>query len=45
MTNTNIIITSQEQTPIVYPEMEELLPYLNEEEYQALEKDILANGC
>ena len=45
MTNTNIIITSQEQTPIVCPEMEELLPYLNEEEYQALEKDILANGC
>ena len=45
MTNTNKTITNQEQTPIIYPEMEKLLPYLNEEEYQALEADILQNGC
>ena len=33
MNNTNKIITSREQVPIVYPEMEmeDLLPYLNEE--------------
>ena len=45
MHNTNTIYTSQEQEPLVFPEMESLLPYLNEDEYQALERDILANGC
>lgn len=45
MKNTKIEYLSSEQTPVVYPEMDELLPALHGEEFSALEKDILENGC
>ena len=45
MKNTNILYDSAEKTPVVLPEMEELLPPLTEEESSALEADILRNGC
>ena len=45
MRNTNIIYDSAEKTPVVLPEMEELLPPLTDEQSSALEADILRNGC
>ena len=45
MKNTNILYDSAEKTPVVLPEMEELLPPLTEEQSSALEADILKNGC
>ena len=45
MKNTNILYDSAEKTPVVLPEMEELLPPLTEEQSSALEEDILNNGC
>lgn len=45
MKNTGIIYPSAEKTPVILPEMENLLPPLSEEQMTALEKDILKNGC
>ena len=45
MQNTKIEYSSSERTPIVLPEMEQLLPPLSEEQFSALESDILENGC
>lgn len=43
--NTEIEYSSSERTPIVLPEMEQLLPPLSGEQFSALESDILENGC
>ena len=40
-----IKFNSSERTPIVLPEMEQLLPPLSAEQFSALESDILENGC
>lgn len=45
MRNTGTIYSSTERTPVVLPEMAELLPPLTGEQLSALEADILANGC
>ena len=45
MKNTGIIYSSTERTPVVLPEMAELLPPLSEEQLSALETDLLRNGC
>lgn len=45
MKNTGIIYSSTERTPVVLPEMAELLPPLSEEQLSALETDLLKNGC
>ena len=45
MKNTGIIYSSTERTPVVPPEMAELLPPLSEEQLGALEADLLKNGC
>ena len=45
MKNTGIIYSSTERTPVVLPEMAELLPPLSEEQLGALEADLLKNGC
>ncbi len=45
MRNTGIEYSSTEQTPVVVPEMAELLPPLTEEQLAALETDLLKNGC
>ena len=45
MKNTGIICSSTEHTPVVLPEMAELLPPLSEEQLGALETDLLKNGC
>ena len=45
MHNTGIIYSSTERTPVVLPEMAELLPPLTGEQLAALEADILKNGC
>ena len=45
MRNTGTIYSSAERTPVVLPEMGELLPPLTGEQLSALEADILANGC
>ena len=45
MKNTGIIYSSTERTPVVLPEMAELLPPLSEEQLGALETDLLRNGC
>lgn len=45
MKNTGIIYNSAERTPVVLPELAELLPPLTGEQLSALETDILANGC
>ena len=45
MKNMNIEYSSTEKTPKVLPEFAELLPPLTEEQFDALEKDITANGC
>jgi len=43
--NTKTKYTSDQRTPVVLPEMEQLLPPLSAEQFSALESDILANGC
>ena len=45
MKNTNVIYDSTEQTPVILPAFAELLPSLTDEQYAALEADILQNGC
>ena len=45
MKNTHVEYSSEERTPTVLPEFAELLPPLTEEQLDALEKDIIANGC
>ena len=45
MKNTGVIYSSAERTPVVLPELEELLPPLSGEQLSALEADILKNGC
>ena len=45
MRNTGIIYSSTERTPVVLPEMAELLPPLTGQQRAALEADILKNGC
>ena len=45
MRNTGIEYSSTERTPMVLPEMAELLPPLTEEQLAALENDLLKNGC
>ena len=45
MQNTQAEYGSEQRTPVVLPEMEQLLPPLSVEQFSALESDILANGC
>ena len=45
MKNTGITYTSAERSPVVLPEMAELLPPLSAEQSAALEEDLLRNGC
>ena len=45
MRNTGITYASTERTPTVLPELENLLPPLSGEQFAALERDILQNGC
>ena len=45
MKNTGIEYSSTEQTPVVLPEMAELLPPLGREQLAALETDLLRSGC
>ena len=45
MKNTGIIYSSTERTPVVLPEMAELLPPLSAEQLDALEADLIKNGC
>lgn len=45
MRNTGITYGSDEKTPQILQEFAELLPPLTEEQRQALEADILQNGC
>ena len=45
MRNAGIEYSNTERTPMVLPEMAELLPPLTEEQLAALETDLLKNGC
>ena len=45
MRNTGIEYGSGERSPVVLPEMAQLLPPLTGEQLAALEADLLANGC
>ena len=45
MRNTGITYTSVERSPVILPEMAELLPPLSEEQLSALEADLIQNGC
>ena len=45
MKNTGITYTSEEKTPSILTEMEQLLPPLTEEQRETLQADILSNGC
>ena len=45
MQNKKVEYNSSERTPVVLPEMEQLLPPLSAEQFSALEEDILENGC
>ncbi len=45
MKNTWTTYTSEERTPVILPELAELLPPLSAEQLSVLEADILANGC
>ena len=45
MQNTKTEYSSSERTPVVLPEMEQLLPPLSGEQFSALESNILENGC
>ena len=45
MQNTKTEYSRFERTPVVLPEVEQLLPPLSGEQFFALESDILENGC
>ena len=45
MKNTGITYASAERSPVILPEMAELLPPLSAEQSAALEQDLLQNGC
>lgn len=45
MKNTGITYTSAERSPVIQPEMAELLPPLSAEQLDALETDLVNNGC
>ncbi len=45
MKNTGIEYSSTQRTPVVLPELAELLPPLTGEQLAALETDLLKNGC
>ena len=45
MRNTGIEYSSADRTPVILPEMAELLPPLSEEQLATLEADLLKNGC
>ena len=45
MKNTGITYTSAERSPVILPEMADLLPPLSAEQSAALEEDLLRNGC
>ncbi len=45
MKNTGITYSSTERTPAIAPAFADLLPPLSDEQYAALEADILQNGC
>ena len=45
MKNTGITYTSAERSPVILPEMAELLPPLSAEQLDALEADLTKNGC
>ena len=45
MRSTGIQYSSAERTPVVLPELAELLPPLSGEQLAALEADLLKNGC
>ena len=45
MKNTGTLYRSTEKTPTVFPEFRDLLPPLSQEQQEALEGDILQNGC
>ena len=45
MKNTGITYTSAERRPVILPEMAELLPPLSAEQLDALETDLIKNGC
>ena len=45
MKNTGITYTSAERSPVILPEMAELLPPLSAEQLDALEADLVKNGC
>ena len=45
MKNTGIVYDSGEKTPVVLPELADLLPPLEDEQLALLEEDIRKNGC
>ena len=45
MQNTKTEYSNSERTPVVLPEMEQLLPPLSGEQFSSVENDILENGC
>ena len=45
MKNTGITYTSAERSPVILPEMAGLLPPLSAEQLDALEADLIKNGC
>ena len=45
MKNTGITYSSNERSPVILPEMAELLPPLSAEQLDALEEDLIKNGC
>ncbi len=45
MKNTGIVYSSVEKTPVVLPELANLLPPLTDEQLAVLEQDIQTNGC
>ena len=45
MKNTGITYTSAERSPVILLEMAELLPPLSAEQLDALEADLIKNGC
>ena len=45
MKNTGITYSSEERSPVILPEMAELLPPLSAEQLDALEADLIKNGC
>jgi len=45
LNNTKTEYTSDQRTPVVLPEMEQLLPPLSAEQFSSLERDILESGC